>query len=456
MGPDTKREHFRIVLVLIAAGVGFGIHSGRADAGEDAARAARDARLRDIPAGNDTGAVDERPPQEPGILTLDKALELTLMHSPELAAFSHGTSAAEADAHQAGARPNPELALEVEEFAGTGSRKGFDAAETSVRLSQTLELGEKRARRQRVAQAEARLAGRDCEAMRLAVLTLARKAYVDVLLAQGQVALADSQVAIARDVCKAVTERVSAGKVAPREQTKADVELAGARIAHDRAQRELQAARRRLCSSWGSATPAFKEAAGDLDTIRDLPLEEVSSRLDDAPDVARWNDEVARSREALALAKAGRIPDLGVSAGISRFEEDGTHAAVAGLSLPLPLFDRNAAGIRAATHRCARAEWERSAARLRARTDLAEASNRLEAARAEATTIKAELLPGARLAFDSAETGYREGKFSHLDVLDAQRTLNEAKNRHLEVLADYHRAAADVEQLTGVSLNSLQ
>ena len=149
--------------------------------------------------------------------------------------------------------------------------------------------------------------------------------------------------------------------------------------------------------------------------------------LDDTPEVARWNEEVALGKESLALAKAERIPDVDVSAGISRFEEDGTHAGTAGLSLPLPLFDRNAGGILAAKHQATRAEYEQRAARLRVTTDLVEAHSRLETARAEALTIKAELLPGAQQAFDAAQTGYREGKFGHLEVLDTQRTLSEAQ-----------------------------
>ena len=174
------------------------------------------------------------------------------------------------------------------------------------------------------------------------------------------------------------------------------------------------------------------------------------------PEVALWNDEVALSKKKLALARAERVPNLDVSAGISRFEEDGTHAGVAGLSLPLPLFNRNAGGILAAKHLAARAEYEQRAARLRVNADLVEAHSRLEIARAEALTTKGELLPGAQQAFDAAQTGYREGKFAYLEVLDTQRTLSEVKSRYLAVLAAYHKAAVDVERLTGSPLNTIQ
>ncbi|OGV46397.1 MAG: hypothetical protein A2X46_10570 [Lentisphaerae bacterium GWF2_57_35] len=399
---------------------------------------------------DDQGAPDE-------ILTLRQALDWVLLHNPELAASSHGVRAAEGTVRQAGTLPNPEIEIEAEEFGGSEERKGYDAAQTTLSLSQSVELGGKRGKRQRVAQSEARLAGWAYEAKRLDVLAETKKAFVDVLLAQGQLKLAESLLALAEDVRQTVAERVKAGKVPLLEETKASVEAVAARIARDLAMRELDAARKRLAATWGGTAPLFKEAGGDLDFIQEIPsMEKLSASLDDSPAIARWKDEVALGQRSLALAKAERMPNVDVSAGIRRFEDDGSYAGVAGISLPLPLFDRNAGGILAAEHQAARAEYEQRAARLRAMTELVEAYSQLETARAEALAIKAELLPGAQQAFDAAQTGYREGKFGHLEVLDTQRTLSEAKARSLEVLAAYQKAAADVERLTGSPLNTIQ
>lgn len=397
-------------------------------------------------------------PHEPtGVLTLRQAQELALRHNPELAAAAHGALAAEKAAQQAGAVPNPELDVEAEEFGGEGSRAGYDGAQTTVSLTQPVELGGKRAKRRSLARSEARLAGWDYEARRLDVLATAKQAFVDVLLAQGRLALDESRLVVADDVRKAAAERVKAGKVPLLEETKAGVELATARIERDRAIRELDVARKRLAASWGGTTPAFKEAGGGLDAVTNVqPLEQLLPLLDGGPEVARWNDEAALGRDALAMAKAQRIPDVGISAGVSRFEEDGTHAGTVGLSMAIPLFDRNAAGIAAAEHQSARAQCEQRAAQLRAVTALVEVHSRLEMAAAEALTIRDELLPGARQAFAAAQTGYREGKFGYLEVLDTQRTLNEATARHLEALAAYHKAAAEVERLTGVPLNTIR
>ncbi|NOU36910.1 MAG: TolC family protein [Kiritimatiellaceae bacterium] len=395
---------------------------------------------------------------EPGsVLDLRQALELALAHSPELTASSHGVLAAEGTARQAGALPNPRLELQASEFGGSGIRSGYSGAETSVQLSQSIELGGKRGKRQRVAQAEARLTGWDYEAKRLDVLAQTKKSFVDVLLAQGRLALTESLLTVAEDVRTAAAQRVRSGKVAPLEETKAGVELAAARIALDRAKRELDTARKRLAASWGGTVPVFTEAAGDLSAVSDIPsMEKLFALLGNTPEIAREREVLTSGRESLALAKAERIPDIEISAGVSRFEEDGSTAGIVGLSIPLPLFDRNAGGIFAAKHQALRAEYEQRAISLGVKTDLAEACNRLETARAEALTIKSELLPGAQRAFDTAQIGYRAGKYGYLEVLDTQRTLSEAKSGYLDVLAAYHKAAADVERLTGTPLNTIQ
>jgi outer membrane protein, heavy metal efflux system len=457
---NYRPPSFRTMLTLAVIGTGL---AGFAETNDKNAWPAMRPLGQDIPIQRgqidpETQMTHAQLQHEPeGVLTIRRALELAVMHSPELMGTSYGVRVAEGAAQQAGTLQNPTLDLNAEEFGGSGARKGYNGAQTTALLSQTFELGGKRSKRRAVAQTEARLAGWDFEAKRLDVLILTKKAYVDVLLAQGQLALAELILVVADDVRRAAAKRVQAGKVPPLEDVKTGVEVASARIARDRAKRELDTARKRLAASWGGTRPVFREVGGDWEAVKDVPsLETLSAAIDTIPEVARWNDEVALSRKSLAMAKSERIPDVSLNAGVSRFEEDGSHACVAGLSLPLPLFNRNAGGILAASHQATRADYEQRAARLRAATDLVEAHNRLAMARAEALSTKEELLPGAQQAFDAAKTGYQEGKFGYLEVLDTQRTLSEAKSRYLDVLAAYHKAAADVERLTGTPLNTIQ
>lgn len=130
-----------------------------------------------------------------------------------------------------------------------------------------------------------------------------------------------------------------------------------------------------------------------------------------------------------------------------------------GLEVPLQFFDRNQAGVMASKHQLAQAQIEQHAARIKLDAALYEAYKALLAARSVVKLLQADALPNVQKAFDAANLGYQEGKFDYLDVLDAQRTLFEAKGRYIEALKAYHQAVTNIERLIGGVLfnnNSLE
>jgi cobalt-zinc-cadmium efflux system outer membrane protein len=379
-----------------------------------------------------------------------------VQHNPKLAAFGWEVRAGEARTLQAGLPPNPEMAIEVENFAGSGELRGFQGTEITIHLSQLIELAGKRDKRVRVAALERDLTAWDYEATRLDVLTQVTQAFVEVLSAQERLVLNTELVRLAEQVFSTVAERVKAGKVSPVEETKASVELSTSRIALERVQRDLEAARKRLVAVWGGRMPVFARAAGVLDAVPAMPpAEQLTERLVQNPEIARWATEMAQRRATVELARAQRIPDPTVGGGFRHARDTGDNALVMSVSIPLPVFDRNQGGVLAARYQLAKAEEERRAAEIQGLAALAEAYAALSSAFVEATTLKNEVLPGAQRAFDAASEGYRQGKFGFLDVLDAQRTLFEARGRSLEALAAYHQAAAEVERLIGEPLGML-
>jgi len=392
-----------------------------------------------------------------GELTLRDALSLALMHNPKLESTSWSVRIGEARALQARVLSNPEIEFEAEEIAGSVSHPDFDAAGMSIRLSQHIEIGGKRSARRRFAESEGRLAGWDYETERLAVLTDATLGFIDVLTGQERFQLTQEIVRLSEKTLAAVTERVNAGKVSPLEKIKADVELANNEVELNKVGSELRSARKRLASTWGSTTPLFSRAVGVIDRVSEIPIyESVQAHLSQNPDVARLAQEMERRLAALALARARRVPDLTVGIGVQRFEETNDHALTFGLGLPLPLFDRNQGGVLEARYRLAQLRHERESAEVQTSTALAESYEILIAARAEALGLKNEVVPGSTKAFDAAQEGYQQGKFNYLEVLDAQRTMFEARSRLLGALAQYHRSVAIVESLIGTKLASLQ
>jgi cobalt-zinc-cadmium efflux system outer membrane protein len=160
-----------------------------------------------------------------GVVTLRDALAIALARNPELGIFPYDLRAADARLLQAGLRPNPQLAIEVEDVGGRGERSGFDAAQTTVGIDQPVELGGKRAQRTRVASLDRELVLWDYKAARLDVLHDVTRAFVEVLAAQERLALAERLLELSRQAQAAVVQRVKAGKDSPVEELRADVTL---------------------------------------------------------------------------------------------------------------------------------------------------------------------------------------------------------------------------------------
>jgi cobalt-zinc-cadmium efflux system outer membrane protein len=408
------------------------------------------------PAQTPSTAPDVTPVEEPnGVITLRGALAVALMRNPQLKAFSWEVRAAQARQLQAGLAPNPRVEVEVEEIGGTGTRSGVDSAETTIFLSQLIELGDKRTKRTKLAATEKRLAGWDYETKRLDVFTEVNKAFVDVLAQQERVKLAQDSVELSKEVLDTVRKRVEAGKDSPVEQTKGQVAVASAEIELDKATSALESARKRLSATWAEKSPAFEKADGQLDSTDPVPaFDELADLIDQNPDMARWAVEMEQRKAALELARANTVQDVKLGGGVQHFNDAGEKAFVVGVAVPIPVFDRNQGNVLEARHKLEQGLARRHATETAIHTALVETYARLSSSFSEATALREKVVQGAQSAFDAANEGYRAGKLGFLDVLDAQRTLFEAKAKYIDALAAYHSAKADVERLLGEPIDS--
>jgi cobalt-zinc-cadmium efflux system outer membrane protein len=210
------------------------------------------------------------------------------MQNPDLAAFAWEVRVGEARTLQAGLLPNPEASIEVENFAGSGELRGMDGAEVTLSLSQVIELAGKRRKRTHVAALERDLAAWDYETARLDVLARVTQAFAEVLSGQERSALDADLVRLAERVHHTVAERVKAGKVPPLEATRARVALANSRIARQRVERKLNAAKDRLAALWGGVPATFERVIGNLETLNPIPSAAVvAQRIEQNPDIAR-------------------------------------------------------------------------------------------------------------------------------------------------------------------------
>lgn len=391
------------------------------------------------------------------IVTIERALQAGLAHRPELTIAECEIRAADGRLLQAGLRPNPEASAEVENFAGSGPQRGFQSAETTLKVSQLIELGRKRVKRQSLASSERDLSIWDKEAKRLDVITEIRRAFIETLASQTRVALADELAVVAQSMLRSVTEMVKAGKVSPIEESRATVAMNRADLTVFEMRSQLKVARQHLAMQWGDADARFERVEGRLDILPARPeLSSLVQQVNDHPALARWPDEMQRRKSELELAAAAGVPDLAVSGGLRHFADNDDIGVVVGVSVPLPFFNRNQGAILAAQANMEAADASFEVARRSLLTSIRDQYQALYTAATEEESLRRNTLPLATQVFEATTTGYRHGKFGLLDVLDAQRTLFESRSQYVEAEARYQIAIAELERLTARSMQGIQ
>lgn len=376
-------------------------------------------------------------------LLLAGALARVLQANPDLRAGAHEIDAQAGAVMQAGVAPNPELATLVEDARAS-------ARTTTVQLNVPIELGGKRMARVNAAQLGQDAAGAELAVKRNAVLASARAAFYDLLAAQQRLHIANESLALADGALAAASKRVLAGKNSPVDETRARIAAASVKLDLAQAGGELAGARQRLAALWGGSGRDIGHVQGRLDRLPAQPtLPHLMAQLDAAPALRLAQTELARRQALAQVERAGRLPDLTVSIGAKRDQQAGRNQAVFGLAIPLPLFDRNQGKLHEALQRGEKARVELDGARARLTSELAQAYEALAVAREQARLLNDDILPGAQSAYEAARTGFEYGKFALIDVIDAQRTLLQARLQHLRALADAHRACADIDSILG-------
>lgn len=390
------------------------------------------------------------------VLTLRAAISAALRSNPELQGFAFALKAQDGRVLQAGTRPAPELTLTTEDLLGTGAVSGVNAAEFTLSLSQTIELGGKRARRIDAASAERDRLQSERSARQLDLLAEVTRRYIETAADQERLGLARRATQLAAATRDAVQKRVDAARSPLAEASRAGILLARARLDEAALTRKLTSDRQQLAALWGDAIASFETVQAALFTLPPVDeFAELTTRLARNPDLAAFVSE-ARLRDAeLRLAASQRAADVTLSVGTRRLQDGHDQALVFSASVPLGWRDRQAGNVLEAEARRDQVVADQAAAALRVRTDLFALYQQLLQARAEVEGLERDVLPRASDALKLTEYAYERGRYSYLEWVDAQRELLEVERQHIDAAADYHLRLAEIERLTGEALASV-
>lgn len=380
----------------------------------------------------------QQPPLAGPPLTLDEAVAKALAANPGLRAAALDVAIADGLRRQAGLFRNPEISY-VREGIRAGNRT------QTVQLSQVLELGGKRTARINLAERERSLASGNLTVARADLRADVSAAYFDALSAQERIQIAKASVDVAAKAAFAAERRVTAGRVSPVEQDRSEVALATAGLELSLAQNEGSIALLTLAAFWGDTAAVSRLLVIPEIDVAPVPLlPQLQQRLDASPQMRRARLRVERDEAQVGVDRSQRIPDVTLIVGSQKDDQIGRSQTVLGVSLPIPLFNRNQGSLQASLSRAEKARTELEAERLRLHGLLVSAYQRTQLYRDQVRSMHDDILPRAQRVFDAAVTGFEAGKFSFLDVLEAQRTLLQTRTQYIQTLYDRYRAVADL------------
>ncbi len=389
----------------------------------------------------------DRPP-----LTLGDAVQRARLHNPDLAVFAFRLKAEDARVESAGLRPAPELGVQVENLLGTGRARGLSGAEATFALSQVLELGSQRQQRQALAGTQRSVVEIDREIAQLDVLAALGQRFVHVAADQEQLALTRRATALVEATLKEVQRRVDVGRSPVAELHRARIAVARAEIEQEHAEHELLSSRRQLAALWGDRTAEFGSVTASLFSLPEVAdFAVLLQRLSENPDVLRYVSEQRLHDAEVALAQARGRGSPTVNAGIRRLQDSADTAFVAGISLPLFGQGRMQPVIAEAAARREVSVAAQQAALVDAEARLFALVQESAHAATEVRQLRDRVLPEMDQALSATEAAWRSGRYSYLELTEAQTERVNLQRALIDAAAKAHRYHIEIERLTGMS-----
>ncbi|HWA93288.1 MAG TPA: TolC family protein [Terracidiphilus sp.] len=414
-GPILLQVRVRRAWLLIAFGVLFGIFLVRPSRAED--------------------------------LTLERAIQTALIHRPELRASDLLTRSAAAMRHQAGALPNPRVFYQSENL---GPSMDFaNTVDTYAYLNQPVEISGKRHARIGTAAAAVSMATVNGDMQRRDIEYAVARAYWEALRLTYLRRMAEESQGFYHEILEYNQHRFEEGKLSA-------VDLMRIKLEDARAQTRLEASRlaetqalERLAAEMGLPVPGSWKLVADFAILNDPrpgALAEGVSRQRLEVKLAQQRVESARAN--LVLQKAQGRPDLDVLFGYKRTQ--GENTMLAGFQVPLPIFDRNRAGVQAAQSNVQAVRESLSGDELRSQAGWDLARTAYTTWKHQVEALYGPMATQSREIADISRAAYREGGLDLLRLLDAERLRVETQTAWAEALGNYHQSVLSLNFAAGM------
>jgi cobalt-zinc-cadmium efflux system outer membrane protein len=379
---------------------------------------------------------------EPAEITLERLEAIALSSHPTIAVARSRVAVTQGQYVQAGLKYNPVMQYQTDE-AGVENSSGLH----SVQLSQQFVTANKLGLARQVQSRNVQRRRADLRLAELQVLTNLRTTYARALAAQKRVELTNEMVKLTRQSVESVEALYRAEEVSKVSLLQARVESQRAQITADVAATELAAERRSLAAATGIEALEAVRIAGELDEgLTDQPWEVLIDQIYAAsPELSAAGSNLEQARWALQHACAQAVPNVTgfVGVGLDAITDD-TYGRI-GISLPLPIHNRNQGNIRSARAniQVAHAAFDQTRVSLESR--LAAAVARYRTAWQRYDRLRQQILPNAEETYELSQAAFAAGESSYLQLMEAQRTLISTRLQALDAIGLARQAMAEID-----------
>lgn len=395
-------------------------------------------------------------------LSADDAVIYALSHNGELAAFRSEVEAAVGLVQQASLRPNPQL-----EIARKDQIRGSDN-DTMVGAMLPLELGGRRSARILVAQRELELKQSLLADRQRLLAAEVRAKFGEALGELLKLGFTEDLLKTTDQGYRLVAARVTEGRTAPLEQNMVLVEVNRIRSMRESSQGKVEVAMLELRNLMGMHPEEPLRLRGDLDHLiepvpsavvaKDLALRERPDlrAARDLEDLAEARISQARSEGRLDASLTGKYEVMNFGFPQQGFNSQGQlvpimgrfHSLAVGVTLDLPVRNRNQGAITAAVAEKAAATQRREFAELTVQREVASALTRFQSAARAAEIYRVGVQGQTYANLDVIRQTYELGSKTLLDVIAEQRRFIETQNGYIEALVDTYQARVEIERAT--------
>lgn len=379
-------------------------------------------------------------------MTFATALARASENAPSLQGAALQVEAARASARAAGALPDPQVKLGVENYPISGPNSGrFGDDEMTMATIGLMQDVPNRGRREgetSLAQAQIEAAEAQVRVERRDVRLAAALAWIDLYYSERRLAALDKISATLEPLWEAAPAGVASGASRP-----------SAGLAPIRMRADLDDQRSELKAAVGKAQAELARWTGDpaVGISGEPPVLSVEpallrAGLEQQPTLHAFGAAERRARAELAMARAGKRPDWAFELEYGRRDSSFGDMVSAGVTMSLPVFSQNRQDpvIAARTSDAARVAVERETMRRSLASgleaDLADYAMR----RDQWMRTRDVVLPAAIKESDLETASYGAGRVDLAGLLDAFTQLAEARLTLLEREAAMARDAARI------------